>query len=154
MDWLMWAPLMAASLHICEEFVIPGGFAAWYRRYRPDPSRITRRFLVLINAALLVGCWNVAAIGRNSFGIAYWLTMSAVLCSNGCWHAWASYKTHSYSPGVVTGVLVYVPLAVYGCSQFLLSGAISIWAAAIACIIGGSYHFWSAAYHGLLKKKA
>jgi hypothetical protein len=39
--------------------------------------------------------------------------MSAVLCSNGIWHAWASYKSHSYSPGVVTGMLIYAPLAVY-----------------------------------------
>jgi hypothetical protein len=64
----------------------------------------------------------------------------------------ASYKSHLYSPGVVTGVLVYAPLAVYGYSQFLRSGAISIWAAAIAYLIGGSYHFWSAMYHGVLKK--
>ena len=152
MDWLMWALLAAASIHICEEFVVPGGFVAWYRRYRPDPSRITTRFLVIINAALLVGCWNVGAIGRNAIGIPYWLLMSAVLCSNGIWHAWASYKTHSYSPGVVTGVLIYAPLAVYGYSQFLLSGAISIWAAAIACLIGGAYQFLSAMYHRTLKK--
>jgi hypothetical protein len=53
---------------------------------RPDPSRIATRIL--------------------------WLMMSAVLALNGSWHAWASYKTHSYSLGVITGMLVYVPLAV------------------------------------------
>jgi hypothetical protein len=30
-DWLPWAPLGAGLLHISEEFVLPGGFAAWYR---------------------------------------------------------------------------------------------------------------------------
>jgi len=125
---------------------------AWYRRYRPDPSRITRLFLVMVNVALVVACFNIGAIGRNSLGIAYWLMISALLCSNGVWHAWASYKSHSYSPGVVTGVLVYAPLAVYGYSRFLRSGSVSIWTAAIACIVGGSYHFWSAMYHGVLKK--
>jgi hypothetical protein len=45
------------------------------------------------------------------------------------------------------GVLIYAPLAVYGTIEFLRTGAVSIWAAALACIIGGSYHFWSAAYH-------
>ncbi len=148
----MWAPLAAANLHICEEFVIPGGFTAWYRRYRPNPSRITTRFLVMVNVGLLVACCNVALIGRIPLGIAYWLLMSALLCSNGIWHAWASYKSHSYSPGVVTGMLIYAPLAVYGYIQFLRSGSVSIWTAAIACIIGGSYHFWSAIYHGVLKK--
>jgi hypothetical protein len=51
MDWLSWALLGAVILHIFEEFVYPGGFVAWYRRYRVDASRITTRFLVIINAA-------------------------------------------------------------------------------------------------------
>ena len=53
MTWIFWAPLCAASLHIFEEFVLPGGFAAWYRRYRPEIQKsITPRFLVIINALL------------------------------------------------------------------------------------------------------
>jgi hypothetical protein len=154
MDWLMWTPLVSASLHICEEFLVPGGFPAWYRRYRTDPSRITRRLLVIVNAALLVACCNIVLLGRTPLGVAYWLTISALLASNGCWHAWASYKSHTYSPGVVTGVAVYVPLAAYGYSQFVRSGAASIGTAALACIIGGSYQFWSAAYHRVRKKAA
>lgn len=151
MDWLPWSLLGAAGLHISEEFVMPGGFPAWYRRYRPDPSRITTRLLVIVNAALLVACCNVALLGRHPLGIAYWLTMAALVASNGLWHAWASYKTHSYSPGVVTGVLIYAPLAVYGYIYFLSSGAASIWTAIIACLIGSSYHVWSAAFHGRAK---
>ncbi len=152
MDWLMWAPLVAASLHMSEEFLVPGGFLAWYRGYRADPSKITRRFLVIVNAVLLIVCCNVGLLGRTPIGIAYWLTISALLCSNGIWHAWASYRSHTYSPGVMTGVAIYVPLAVYGYSQFLRSGAVSIGTAALACVVGGSYPFWSAAYHGLLRK--
>lgn len=152
MDWLPWAPLVAASLHMSEEFLVPGGFLGWYRGYRADPSRISRRFLVIVNAALLVVCCNIALLGRTPLGIAYWLTISALLCSNGIWHAWASYKSHTYSPGVVTGVAVYVPLAIFGYSQFVRSGAVSIGIAALACVVGGSYQFWSAAYHGLRPK--
>ena len=139
---------------ISEEFIVPGGFPAWYRRYRADPSKITRRLLIIVNAALLVACCNIALLGRTPLGIAYWLMISALLCSNGCWHAWASYKSHTYSPGVITGMAVYVPLAAYGYSQFVRSGAASIATAAGACVIGGSYHLWSAAYHGRLLKKA
>src|ERR1017187_7013319 len=80
MDWLPWAPLVAASLHMSEEFLIPGGFLGWYRGYRTDSSRITRRFLVIVNAALLVVCCNIALLGRTPLGIAYWLTISALLC--------------------------------------------------------------------------
>src|SRR5258708_30747091 len=138
MDWLAWAPLIAAGLHICEEFVIPGGFPAWYRRYRPDPSKITPRMLVIVNVALLAACCNVAMLGRHPLGIAYWLMMSTLLASNVSWHAWASYKTRSYSPGVLTGIGIYVPLAVYGYTQFIGSGAASVGTAAVALVIGGS----------------
>jgi hypothetical protein len=153
-DWLPWALLAAAILHILEEFVLPGEFSAWYRRYRSDASRITPRFLVIVNAALLVACLNVALLGRNPIGVAYWLTMAALMCSNGCWHVWASFKSRSYSPGVVTGLAVYVPLAAYGYRQFLRNGEASIPTAALAFLIGGSYHLWSAAYHGALGKKS
>ena len=64
-DWLPWAPLGAVILHIFEEFVYPGGFVAWYRRYRADASRITTRFLVIINAALLIACWDIAILGSS-----------------------------------------------------------------------------------------
>ena len=147
MDWLPWAPLGAAILHMFEEFVYPGGFPAWYRRYRADPSRITTRFLILINGALLVACINIALLGRTTMGVAYWLLIMAVMCSNGCWHLWASYKSRGYSPGVGTGVIVYVPLAVYGYGHFVRTGASSIGMALVAGIVGCSYHLWSALFH-------
>jgi hypothetical protein len=147
-DWLIWAPLLAASVHITEEFFLPGGFQEWYRRYRPDPSRITRRFLVIVNAVLLAACLNIGFLGRTPIGYFYWLAIAALLGANGTWHAWASYKSHSYSPGVVTGIAVYVPLVVYGYVQFVGSGAVSIGIAAIAFAIGASYQIWSALYHG------
>ena len=153
MEWLMWAPLISAGLHISEEFGFPGGFPAWYRKYRADPSRINRRFLVIINGALLAACCNIGLLGGTLLGIVYWLIMAALLCSNGCWHAWASYKSRTYSPGVVTGVAVYVPLAVYGYLHFVRSGAVSTATAAVAAGIGGSYQLWSAAYHRARLKK-
>lgn len=36
MSTLWWGPLVAAVLHILEEFVYPGGFAQWDRLYRPQ----------------------------------------------------------------------------------------------------------------------
>ena len=31
-----WLPLVAVALHLVEEFAWPGGFADWYRDYRPE----------------------------------------------------------------------------------------------------------------------
>jgi hypothetical protein len=131
-DWLPWIPLAATILHMTEEFAYPGGFAVWYRRYRVEASRITPRFLVIINGALLATCINLALVARTPLGPVYWLTIAALLCSNGIWHAWASYKSRAYSPGVLTGLIIYVPMAVYGYATFLHlaarggSGALSV----------------------------
>jgi hypothetical protein len=52
--WLAWGPFLAASVHIVEEFIFPGGFSEWYRRYRSAAAvSFTRRFAVGINPLLL-----------------------------------------------------------------------------------------------------
>jgi len=147
MEWLRWAPLAAASLHMGEEFIFPGGFAHWYRRYRVDPSRITNRMLIVVNVVLLAVCCDVGLLGPTPLGVAYWLAIAALLCSNGCWHLWACYKQRSYSPGVITGMGIYVPLAVYGYAEILRSGAASVPTALIACSVGSLYQIWSTVYH-------
>jgi hypothetical protein len=146
--WLLWAPLAAACAHIFEEFVWPGGFMNWYREYRgPAAGRITPRFLVLINAALLIGCWDAAAATDTPVRRAFWLAMCAVLAANGCWHLWAAARTRRYSPGVVTGGLLYIPLAAYGFATSIGSGRVSLRTAAISAVIGASYPIWSAVFH-------
>jgi Protein of unknown function with HXXEE motif len=144
---LFWAPLCAASLHIFEEFVFPGGFTEWYKGYRPEIQKsITTRFLVIINVALLVLCYDVGAMRSRPFGVAVWLTVTALLSSNAVWHVVGAVRTRGYSPGMLTGLLLYLPLTVCGYVQFLRGGA-SVQTAVIAFVIGGSYHLWSAAFH-------
>jgi hypothetical protein len=71
MDWLPWAPRGAAILHMGEEFVYPGGFMLWYRLYREDASRITTRFLVIINGALLLACADIGILKHRTAGVIY-----------------------------------------------------------------------------------
>ena len=147
MDWLPWLPLIAAGLHIVEEFVFPGGFTEWYRSYRREARRITPRFLVIVNAGLLLACLNIGLLDRQRAGGVYWLLISAVQGTNGIWHAWASYNSRQYSPGVITGLLVYLPLAFYGYVAWVQAGVVPLRLAVPAYAVGGAYHLWSAAYH-------
>jgi hypothetical protein len=147
-NWIFWAPLAAAGLHIGEEFVYPGGFMAWYRRYKSGTAQsITARFLVIINVLLLVACYDIGTVGPRPVGVAAWLTMMALLSANGAWHLRAAVRTRSYSPGVVTGLFLYLPLAAYGYVRFLKDGQASFSTAAAAFLIGASYQFWSNAFH-------
>jgi hypothetical protein len=64
-SWLPWALIVAACLPITEEFVFPGGFPAWYRRWRGPRNRgVTPRFLVIVNGVLLLACLDAAINAR------------------------------------------------------------------------------------------
>lgn len=142
-SWVSWAPLGAASLHIVEEFFLPGGFAEWDLRNRPEYAKtITRRLHIIVNALLLLLCLQVATLGFTPYGVAGWLTLAALLASNGLWHLRGAIRTRSYSPGMVTGLLLYVPLAVYGYVVFVRSGQASLPTELAALAIGGTYHLW------------
>jgi hypothetical protein len=150
--WLLWAPLGATVAHIVEEFVWPGGFLRWYQRYRgPGVSRVTPGFLTIINLVLLAACAHAAFSVGEPFGVSYWITIAAILASNGLWHLWSAVKVRAYSPGMVTGLLLYVPLAVYGCTHFLWAGSVPLENAATALLIGGSYPWWSSLVHSHLQ---
>ena len=105
-------------------------------------------FLIIVNAGLLITLFEAAIAGRTSFGVFLSLTFSAILFSNGCWHLWTSYKSHSYSPGTITGTLLYLPLPWFECAGWIRLGPISLWIAAMALSTGTSYPLWSALYHG------
>jgi hypothetical protein len=148
MEWIFWAPLVAVSLHLIEEFVFPGHFSEWYIKYKPDITKsVTKRFLIIINGLLLILCYDVGVLGSSQLRIALWLGVMAMLAANGIWHLKGVVKTRSYSPGVLTAFVVYLPLAIYGYVNFLHSKQISLLTAVIAFVIGASYQMWSNMFH-------
>ena len=147
---IFWAPLAAAALHIFEEFVFPGGFMKWYSAYKPEIKKsISKRFLFFINLGLLILCYDIGALRESSINISIilWLGVMALLAANGAWHLKAVWKTKTYSPGVITGTVIYIPLAVYGYIYFLQTGQASIWIAIAAFTVGASYQLWSNLFH-------
>jgi len=140
--------LIAASLHVFEEFVYPGGFRAWYASYRPEiASSLSARYLVLINAIMLVVCALIALAGPSPNGAANWFVMTSILFWNAVFHVRAVIRTRSYSPGVVSAVLLYVPLAVFG-SFRLVESKLVPWTIALLCFgIGSCYQAFSLRNH-------
>jgi hypothetical protein len=163
--WLWWAPLAAACLHILEEFVWPGGFAEWDRAYRPEiAGSITPRLHLVVNGLLLAACVAVGLAGQPdgilevggtrmrsvfppSLAVPAWIALAALLASNALFHVAGSVTTKRLSPGVRTGVLLYIPMFLYGLGRFLRAGRVSWGAVAIAVLMGGSYHLWAAWMH-------
>ena len=143
-----WLPLAAVALHLVEEFVWPGGFADWYRAYRPARAvSVTTAFLWWINAVLVALAIAPVVLGATRQGIALWLVVASVGAANGAFHLWATLAWRRYSPGLVTGVLVYVPLALAGFWYAVTTRAVPPSALVQAIVAGPAYHVYAAWNH-------
>jgi hypothetical protein len=141
-----WLLPVFAVLHVCEEFFIPGGFADWYRTYRPAfaPS-MTSSYFLRVNT-IYVGACFLAAILTSQGNHALWLTMSTIQVSNAIFHAIGTFRTRKYTPGLITGLVLYGPLFIFGtrmilAAQFLSSVEALKWAGLGFCY--QAYSYWN-----------
>jgi hypothetical protein len=145
----LWLPVAALGAHLFEEFVWPGGFAKWYRQYPPGHiAPVSPVFLFLINVAFVGFALLPPLLGASPRGLATWLTVAAMAAANAVFHLIAVLRTHTYSPGVVTGAAFYLPLAFIGGAYLTRLGLVSLGTVLEAIFIGTAYHIWSAWTHG------
>lgn len=108
--WLLLLPL-SYLLHLAEEWWGGEGFAAWTARAVGSPVSTTR-FIVLNSIVWpLFSVLTVAAILRQRLA---WFpaTFATVVVINTVLHGLGSLATASYSPGLITGVLLYLPVGI------------------------------------------
>lgn len=104
-----WFPATYA-LHAAEEYCTGETFPVWISRLAA--VQFTPTAFLWLNgiamAAMLVAAWLAAARGVR------WLTttLATVVAINGTAHLVGSLATMTWSPGVVTGTLLWLPLGV------------------------------------------
>ncbi|MFD2872025.1 HXXEE domain-containing protein [Mucilaginibacter ximonensis] len=135
----------AVMLHVTEEFLVPGGFADWYARLMPPKTEKKNNtgFLVWINTLMMFVCALALYFGNTALGYTFWYYNAAIAAANALFHLWGVFKLKAYSPGVVTGLLLYVPLFVIGTKQLVGSGELPLTKAIIAIALGIGYHIFS-----------
>ena len=105
---LVWLLPLAYACHILEEWF--GGFPEWLAVI--VGSALPRPAFVVINTAAMAAMILAAraATQRESRG---WMAIAiaTILLVNGLAHILASVVTGTYSPGLVTSVVLYLPLA-------------------------------------------
>lgn len=104
---LAWLLPPAYAAHILEEWF--GGFPAWIGLVVGSP--LPRVWFIVINAiamAMAIAATR-ASTTREDFGWAG-IGVAAVLFVNGFAHALGTVIMRTYSPGLITGVVLYVPL--------------------------------------------
>lgn len=102
-----WLPL-AYLLHLVEEWF--GGFTEW-TRLTPIYDVSVDRFIVI--NAVAFACVSIATLVAFRIPRTSWICVSlaALFGLNGALHVLATIAWGYYSPGMVTGAFLYVPLA-------------------------------------------
>ena len=77
---------------------------------------VTVPMAVIINGLQLLLCITAIVVGEN--GIVFSMSVAGLLFTNGLMHIMGCVKAKGYAPGVITGVLLYIPVSVYA---YLLS---------------------------------
>lgn len=108
--WTLLIPL-SYGLHIAEELWGGESFYGWVSRLW-DITFTREKFLALNAIAMIVMVTAVAAVNVTPARVPL-AALGFIMAFNGTLHAVASVATASYSPGVVTGVLVWIPFGVY-----------------------------------------
>lgn len=112
-------------IHVAEEFVCPGGFLGSMRSFSPRfaPS-VTVKFAVIVNSLFVLLCIAGGIFaGKN---LVFSLSVASLLLFNALLHIVGTVKAKGYVPGLVSGVLLYMPLSVYAYWRFANSGQLAL----------------------------
>jgi len=145
MNWIFWAFVGAAVIHIVEEYYYPGGFPDFMKRFNPGfaPS-ITGTFAVMINALFLLLCLAGAIIATRN--LIFSLSVASLLFFNGLTHIMATVLSKRYAPGVISGVLRYLPLSLYAYDLFVSSGQLTLVGGIVSGLLGVLYQIVPVSY--------
>lgn len=108
--WTLLFPLTYA-VHIAEELWAGETFYRWVSRVAAvDLSR--EEFLAMNAIAMLVMIGGVIVANLMTVRLPI-VALAAVTALNGTLHVFGTIVSGSYSPGVISGVLLWIPLGVY-----------------------------------------
>lgn len=138
MNWVFYALFGAAILHLIEEYVYPGGFPAFMKAMAPAFAPfVTSSFAVVSNGVFLLLCLAAALVGREA--LIFSLSIASLCGVNGLVHVVGMLRARQYAPGVVTGALLYLPLAVLAYYLSIRSGELSVWPVISSIFLGLVY---------------
>ena len=138
MNWIFILFLVASILHIIEEYVYPGGFTTRMKKLNPKYSPIINLpSIIIINGLQLLLCTTIIFVGKSN--LTFSLSAAGLLFINGIIHIIAAIRKRGYAPGLITGVFIYLPLAVYAYYSFISSGELHVRQFVISAILGAVY---------------
>lgn len=129
MQWVFSALLGAALVHVLEEYL--GDWVASVQAYIPG---VTLRQFAVVNVAFVILCAAAAIVGMDNPVFA--LSVASLVLINAGIHVVGTIVLRGYSPGVVSAVLLYVPLGLYTFHAAAGSGHLSLAVGTGAVVLG------------------
>jgi len=137
-NWIFVALPIAAAIHIFEEYVFPGGFAEAFRKLLPRAAHLfTLKFHILVNGVFFLLCVISTLIGKTNLVLS--LSIFGLIFANAVLHIRGAIINKGYYPGVISGVVIYIPITVYAYSLFLTSRQLTWIQAGLSFLLGVMY---------------
>ncbi|KRL00922.1 HXXEE domain-containing protein [Liquorilactobacillus capillatus] len=132
-------------IHCTEEFALPGGFMCWYHNLRPALSKQKPSYYWRVNiiAFLIVTItsWFAFFTKGNNSGLV--IATSFLACNTIFTHIVGAIETRTYSPGLVTGVALYIPICFMCYFTTYTLHLISVGNLCLYIVIAPLYEFWN-----------
>ena len=155
-DRTFWYLTAASCAHVVEEYFWPGGFLESAKEIAPEAfEHASLPIIVGVNSSMVIGCILGALIRRRSQVLG--LSMSSLLFQNAVIHSVGSLRMRGYMPGLVSGLVLYVPLSVSAFKSYRRSPQYKRSTAIGAAVLGTVLHstpFVSFAIRGALAKRS
>ena len=149
MHWVFWAFVGAAVIHVVEEFGYPGGFLDAMKSLNPKIAPlVTAKVAITINSLFLLLCVIGAIIGGRN--IVFSLSVASLLFFNALIHIGGTVKARRYAPGVVSGIVLYLPLSLYAYYLAVEAGELTLAGGIVSGLLGVLYQALPVGYFGLL----
>lgn len=152
---VFWGLTTASCAHVVEEYLWPGGFLAAAKEVAPEVfAHSSVPIVVGVNASMIIGCTLGALLRKRSQVLG--LSMASLLFQNAIIHSVGSLRLKKYMPGLVTGLVLYVPLSVRAFASYRKSPAYRRSTAIGAAVLGTILHsipFVAFAIRGALTRK-
>jgi hypothetical protein len=135
-DWIFIVLFGAAVIHIFEEYVYPGGFQDVLGKAIPRMALpyLTPKFHLAMNGLFLLLCFASLFIGKSNLVLS--MSVISLVFVNAVLHIRGTIVTKRYYPGVISGALIYIPLAIYAYFVLLSSAQLTWIQAGLSFLMG------------------
>jgi hypothetical protein len=114
---VLWGLFLASGAHVIEEYFWPGGFLESAKEIAPEAFEHSSMPIIIgVNASMIAGTF-LAALRWKKHPVEG-LSMASLLFANSLLHLGASIKSKKYVPGLITGLVSYVPLSMAAFSSY------------------------------------